>query len=57
MDSQHQFEIEGLVSALSPIIVRLYDPFPLVPRDDTIDLLEKSLLVGCRLSQFIGQGR
>ena len=46
MDSQHQFEIEGLVAALSLVAVRLYDPFPLAPRDDAIDLLEKFLLVG-----------
>ncbi len=54
MDYQHKFEIEGLITALSLIVVRLYDPFPLTPRDDAIDLLEKFLLVGCRLAQLIG---
>ena len=53
MDPQHQFEIEGLVAALSLIVVRLDDPFPLAPRYDAIDLLEKFFLVGCRLSQFV----
>ena len=56
MDSQHQFEIEGLIAALSLIVVRLDDPFPLAPWDDAINLLEKFFLVGCRLSQFVGQG-
>ncbi len=54
MDSQHQFEIDELIAALSLIVVRLDDPFPLAPRDDAIDLLEKLLLMGCRLSQFVG---
>ena len=56
MDSQHQFQIEGLVAALSLIIVQLNDPFPLDLRYDAIDLLEKLLLVSCRLSQLVGQG-
>ena len=44
MDSQHQFEIEGFVAALSLIIVRLDDSFPLAPRYDAIDLPEKFLI-------------
>ena len=56
MDSQHQFEIEGLDATLSLIVVRLDNPFALPPWDDAIDLLEKFLLVGCHLSQFVGQG-
>lgn len=56
MGTQHQLEIEELVAVLSLIIVRLDYLFPLAPRDDAIDLLEKSLLVGCRLLQFVGEG-
>ena len=55
MDSHHPFKIEGLVAALSFIVVRLDDPFLLAPRDDAIDLPEKFLLVGCRLPQFVGR--
>ena len=56
MNPQHPFEVERLVAALSLIIVRPDDPFLLAPRNDAIDLLEKFFLVGCRLSQFVGQG-
>jgi len=55
IDSQHQPEIEGLVTALSLIVVRRYDPFPLSPRDDAINLLEELLLTGCCLPRFVCQ--
>ncbi len=56
MDPQHQLKIEGLVAALSLIIVQLDYPFPLAPWDDAIHLLKKFLIAGCRLPQFVSEG-
>jgi hypothetical protein len=52
MDSQHLFEVEGLVATLSLTVVRLDNPFLLTSWDDAIDFLEELFLVGSRLSQI-----
>lgn len=49
MDPQHHFQVVGFVPALPFVVVRLNDPYPLAPRDDAVDLLQKFLLPRVRL--------
>jgi len=38
IDLKHQFQVIGLVPALSLVVVRLYHPYPFAPRYDSINL-------------------
>ena len=52
---QHQFQVVGLISALSFIIARLDHGYPFAQRNNALDLLEKFFFLCPHLRQFVIQ--
>ena len=57
MNPQHGLQFIGFVAALSFIVVRFDDPYPLRPWDDAFHLLKKLFLTRSGLRQFVGHAR
>ncbi len=56
INAEHQFQIVGLVAALSFVITRLNEGNPLSPRNDAVDLFQKLFFLRPHLRQLIGEG-
>ena len=56
IDAKHQFQIVGLVAALSFVIERLNACDPRSLRNDAVDLFQKLFFLRPHLRQFVGEG-